>query len=200
MSKFVKRPRLGTDPVAPPEDDAEEAGEVAQEGNCVYFYGEVSRRNVLQLVRCFARANEYALRHCHSVQDCTVYLYVHSTGGDVYSGLSAFDHIRTNAVPVTTVLDGFAASAATFLLLAGKYRVAMSHGTILIHQLSTGFWGRYSDLKDEMHNSKSLMQTIKSIYSEHTLLERKMIERLLSEEKTMDAAKSLSMGFVHELW
>ena len=185
-----------------PESSEDEDGDscVSQEGACVYFFSDVSRRAVLQLVQCLGKANEHALRHCSSVHECTVYLYIHSAGGDAYAGLSAFDHIRNNRVPVTTIIDGFVASAATFLLLGGEYRVGMQHGTMLIHQLSTGFWGKFSDLIDEMHNSTSLMETIKKVYEDHTNMSKKKIDSLLSKEKNLSAEKCLELGFVHELW
>lgn len=45
---------------------------------------------------------------------------------------------------------GFVASAATFLLLAGAERLAMPNAHILIHQIRTGFWGKFNDLLDEV--------------------------------------------------
>lgn len=182
------------------EEDSGAANEVTTEGNCVYFYTEVSRKSVLKLVQCLNKATNYALRHAEDVSTCNIYLYIHSGGGDAFAGLSAFDHIRNNRVHVVTVIDGYVASAATFLVLGGEHRVAMKHATMLIHQLSTGFWGKFSDLVDEMQNSKSLMETIKQVYADHTCMSKKKIECLLSKEKNMNADKCLSLGFVHELW
>lgn len=202
--KTHKRPRLAVEKRAAvvsedPSDD-EDAGSVTQDGDRVFFYADVSRKSVLELVTCLAKANEHALRTCTCVQAATVYVYIHSAGGDAYAGLSAFDHIHNNKVPVTTIIDGFVASAATFILLGGEYRVAMKHSNMLIHQLKTTFWGKFSDLVDEMDNSKSLMETIKQIYSENTQMSKKKIDCLLSKEKNMDAARCLSLGFVQELW
>ena len=194
--------RLGGDDLPPPCDsDDEDAPVVVQERDRVYFYAEVSRSTVLQLLQSLHKATEYALKHCESVHDAAVYLYVHSSGGDAFAGLSAFDHIRSNRVPVTTVIDGFVASAATFLVLGGQHRAAMRHSALLIHQLSlSNFWGKFSDLVDEVHNSTSLMDTIKSVYAEHTHLTKKKLDAMLSKEKNMDAQTCLELGFVHELW
>lgn len=191
------RPRVSE----PKEDDEEpDPVDVTQDEDTVYFYAEVSRHSVLLLCQALEKATRHALQHCTRVDDCTVYLYIFSDGGDAMAGLSAFDHIRNNRVPVTTVADGFVASAATFLLLGGAYPVAMKHSTVLIHQLTTGFWGKYADLIDEMHNSESLMRTISGIYAEHTKLSKRTLDGLLCKEKNMSAEECLSMGFVQELW
>lgn len=196
-----KRPRLrmGADPQESSSDDDDDAG-VTCDGDRVFFYAEVSRKTVLRLIKCLATASTHALTHATSVPDATVYLFIHSSGGDAYAGLSAFDHIRNSRVHVTTVIDGFVASAATFLLLGGERRAAMKHSAMLVHQLSTGFWGKFADLVDEVQNSTSLMETIKKVYADHTTLSRKRIDSLLNKEKNIDAERCLAMGFVHELW
>lgn len=194
--------RLRVSLAEPDSSDDEDASAelVTHEGDRVYFYDEVSRSSVLKLVQCLSKASDEAVRRCNSVHEATVYLYIHSNGGDAYAGLSAFDHIRNNRVPVTTVIDGFVASAATFLLLGGTYRVGMKHSNMLIHQLKTNFWGKFTDLVDEMDNSKSLMEMIKQVYADHTHMSKKKIECLLAKEKNLDACKCLSLGFVEELW
>ena len=182
---------------------AEDEGDVVCEADRVYFYAAVSRRTVLKLMQCVGRATEYALKHGASPYESTVYVYVHSQGGDAYAGLSALDQLRTwseSKVHITTVLDGYVASAATFLLLGGSRRVAHKHGTILCHQLSTWFEGKYVDLVDELANSSSLMETVKTVYADHTHMSKKKIEALLSKEKNLDAAQCLRLGFVDELW
>ena len=48
-----------------------------------------------------------------------VSLYINSPGGVVTSGFAIYDTMRYIACPVSTVCMGFAASMATFLLMAG---------------------------------------------------------------------------------
>jgi ATP-dependent Clp protease protease subunit len=51
--------------------------------------------------------------------DKEVSLYINSPGGVVTSGFAIYDTMRYIACPVSTVCMGFAASMATFLLMAG---------------------------------------------------------------------------------
>ena len=196
-----KRPRLIMEN-EPDDEDFHPDRDILVQGVSVYFYAEVTRRSVLHLVKCLGEASDYALRHCPTgIHNCAVYLFIHSGGGCAYAGLSAFDHIRNNKVPVTTIADGFLASAATFLLLGGEHRVAMRHATVLVHQLSvSGFSGKYSELEDEMVNSTALMETVKRVYMDNTDVTKKKLEGLLRTEKNLEADKCLRLGFVHELW
>ena len=174
-------------------------GGVTRDGVAVYFHTDVTKASVLALLKCVREASACATQHTHPLHKPTVYLYIHSGGGDAYAGLSGMDHLLHNSVPITTVADGMVASAATFLLLAGSHRIAFRHSFLLIHQLSTGFEGKYAEMLDEVHNSHALMDTLRSIYRERTSLPPKRMERLLHKEVTMDAEHCLKDGFVHEL-
>ena len=125
-----------------------------------------------------------------------IVLFLHSEGGDAYAGLSGMNHIQACRVPVHCVADGFVASAATFLLLAGRRRSGMEHSVVLIHQLSTGFWGKFTDLKDECANSEQLMQMLRDLYTSRTRLSRKKIDRILSKELTMTIPQCIECGIV----
>ena len=185
--------------IVPDEDACPDDGDVTRDGVAVYFHADVTKTTVLKLLKCVREASACALAHSHPLHHPTVYLYIHSGGGDAYAGLSAMDHLRNNRVPITTVADGMVASAASFLLLAGTHRLAFRHSHVLIHQLSTGFEGKYADMVDEMQNSNALMNTLRSIYRENTTLPPKRMERLLGKEVAMSAERCLKDGFVHEL-
>ena len=124
-------------------------------------------------------------------------LFIHSDGGDAYAGISAMQHIRRCTVPVTTVADGFCASAATLLLLGGSTRKITPYTDVLIHQIQTAFWGKYKDLHDEYKNSTALMRSICTIYTENTKLAEKKVQKYLDSELYMTCADCLKHGIVH---
>jgi ATP-dependent protease ClpP protease subunit len=187
------------------DDDDDEAVQALESSvltvrNCIHYSAPVEKRYVLELLKALDEASEAALQYCTYPTDAVVYLYIHSDGGDAFAGLSAMDHIRNNRVPVVTVADGFVASAATFLLLGGTERKSMRNAKILIHQLSTAFWGKYADLLDEVENSRELMESFRNVYGQHTKLRGKELDSLLKKELHMNAERSLSCGMVDEIW
>ena len=182
------------------KDDDEEENEILQVRDCVYFYAEVKPSTILKLITALDKATQYALEMSYDIKNCKIYLYINSFGGEAYSGLSGMDHIRTNRVPVVTVADGYVASAATLLLLGGSEKKIMSNAKVLIHQVSTQFWGKYKDLVDEVANSKELMTNFKEIYGSYTNMKEKEIEDLIHKELHMNAPQALQNGFADDIW
>lgn len=182
------------------EEEDEEEASILNIQDCVYFYCEVNTKNTLKLIECLSKATQYALANCTTLENLNVYLYIHSPGGDVNAGLSAMDHIRCNKIPVITIADGFVASAGTFLLLGGNERKCLQNSRILIHQLSTSFWGKYTDLLDEVENSKELMTNFKNIYISQTNMKEQEIQRLLQKELHLTSYQAKKYGIVDEIW
>lgn len=180
------------------EASAEEYVAVIREN--VYYYAPVEQKYVLRLIRALDEASEHALKTSTYPSDARVYLYIHSCGGDAYAGMSAMDHIRNSRVNVVTVADGYVASAATFMLLGGQERKMMRNAKVLIHQLSTVFWGKYAELLDEMENSKELMDTIGQLYTANLTMPKSELDKLLKKEVHMNATQCVSCGMVDEIW
>ena len=185
-----KRPRA--DEGEDDEYDFEHAFEptmVRRNGNKIYFYSDVSIKSALEFNTVLDDAVTESLTTAAKTggDPQPIWVYIHSYGGDVYAGISMMDSIRTARVPVKTVVDGFCASAATFVLMGSTERYMRRHANVLIHQIRTSFWGRYDDLLDEVSNSKQLMALLKRIYSEDTKITRSKLETLMSKELYMDA-------------
>ena len=165
-------------------------------GTTIYFYAEISRQTILKLITELASATKLAQEYNVPF----IKLFIHSDGGDLFSGMSAMDHIKNNSVPVHTYCDGFVASAATLLLISGHKRFAAKHSWILIHQLSTEFWGRFADLVDEFQNANGLMNMMKKIYSDNTDIPPKVLAELLTKELNISADRAREYGIISEFY
>lgn len=165
-------------------------------GTRVYFHSSVSKESVLRLLKMLDEAADAALARADRPSDASVMLFVHSPGGDAYAGLSAMDHIASFRVPVDTCIDGYAASAATFILMAGRRRFGMPNSSLLVHQFSTSFFGKYNDLLDEAANSKALMNRFREIYCEKTKLSKGEVDKLLNTEADMSFHECVQKGLI----
>ena len=136
------------------EQDDSSASDLCRTANDkIFFYCDVTKKTILTLIESLKKATDFALKNDKN----KIFLYIHSSGGDAFAGLSGMMHIEKNRIEVVCIVDGFVASAATFLLLGAKERLGTKYSYILIHQITTGFWGKYSDMVDEMQNSNNLM-------------------------------------------
>ena len=109
------------------------------------------------------------------------------------------DTILRAKVPVHTYVDGFCASAATFLSVVGSRRFMSRNSYMLIHQLSTQFWGKYSEFEDEKKNLDLMMITIKNIYKKYTKVPLKELNTILKHDLLWDAEMCLEYGLIDEI-
>lgn len=180
---------------------SDDDGDVTQNANSVHFFADVTRHTIVKLAQCLDKASQYAIQHFDPASDnYTVYLYIMSNGGDAHAGMAGMDFVRNSRVPITTVANGIVASAATFLLLGGAYRASMKHSVVLIHELSTSFWGKYSDLAEELTNSTIVMDIIKKVYLDNTKVKQAELTEMLKKDTHMVADECLKNGFVHSVW
>jgi ATP-dependent Clp endopeptidase proteolytic subunit ClpP len=185
------------------EDDSDKEEEAIQvEGSNIYFYSEVSDESITKLILSLKKLDKKLRKQAIEFEGYKpkIKLFIRSGGGDVYAGFSGMDHIRSLKTPVTTIADGFCASAATFLLMAGRVRMATPSAYILIHQISSGsFWGKYEDLKDEMKSCNKLMIMLKKIYNERTELPEKKLKKLMKRDIILSAEQCLEFKIVDRI-
>lgn len=174
--------------------------------NRIYYYSDISDDSILKLNKNLQSLIVKAKTHSAQFdmptqQSGHAFLNMLSPGGSVFAGLSGMDTMleAREIMPTTTIVDGMVASAATFLTIVGKRRLMRRNSFLMIHQLSAGMWGRYHDMKDEMSNLDRLMDTIKSIYGEHTNVPMKEIDEILKHDIWWDAKTCLKYGIVDEI-
>ena len=156
---------------------------IIKKGNNIYYYEAIEKKPILELISQLKdlEALLINLKYTYDVNP-VIKLHIYSEGGDAFMGLSIYDFIKTLKIPVYTYIDGLIASAATFLFLAGKKRFMTENSNILIHQISTGFWGKFEDLKDEYKNTTELMKIVKKIYTDNTSMSKKAIDDIIKRE------------------
>lgn len=183
-------------------EEAPSQNTVYQENNRVYFYADVDQESVLNLIKIVKRLEIEMLKIqivFNLKKPPKIYIYIHSYGGDVYSGLSCMNTLSNIKVPIVTIVDGYVASAATFILLGGHKRRIRQHSHILIHQLRGESWGKYEDLRDDFKNTENLMKTIKSIYLEKSSIPEKKLNKILKKEVNLDSSECLKYKFVQKV-
>lgn len=184
----------------------EEHEEIYLKQNHLYFHEGIDEKNV-DLVKKLMR--EYLNKYLKAKNSATfatfvpkpLYLHIYSPGGDVHAGLALFDFIieYDKTIPVHTVVEGMAASAATIISIAGSKRFITPNSYMLIHQLSTYFGGNFEQIKDEFGNCEKIMKQLKDIYASKTRLNRKQLNEILKRDVNWSATDCLKYGLVDEI-
>jgi len=180
---------------------ADDNNTVEKKNNKIYFYTEVSRGKNLKLNLAINDISNELLNRANvlGVDPGTIDLHINSYGGSVHAGFSSVDYILNSKVPVTTIIDGCAASAATIMSVCGAHRKMNKHAYMLIHQLSSGMWGKYAEMQDKMENCDRFMDMIIDVYKEHTKIPKKELNNILKHDLWWDAQTCLKYGLVDEI-
>ena len=169
--------------------------------NKIYYYAGVNRDSASELNKKIGELESKSLTLSNSLGILAppIKLLINSGGGSITAGISSMDTILRTIVPVYTYVDGFAASAATFLSVVGEKRFISRNSYMLIHQLSGNFWGKYSEFEDEKQNLDLMMKTIKDVYKKYTKLPMKKLDEILKHDLMWDANTCLKYGLVDEV-
>lgn len=170
--------------------------------NTIFFYSDVTEHSALDLNQALYEVDS-KLKNTSTFLGPDfiphIKLHINSYGGSLFAGLAILDTIRNLKSEVHTYVDGSVASAATIISIAGAKRFIGKNSMMLIHQLSTGTYGKYSELEDDMENNKRLMKMIKDIYKQYTKVPMKNIDEILKHDLWFDSAKCLEFGLVDHI-
>lgn len=174
-------------------------------GNHIWFNDDVTNDSVNKFIKVIHNKNfdfkqKQRQIYCGKLTPSPLYLHIDSFGGDVASAMAAVDCIRNSYIPIYTIIEGSAASAATFMAVAGKKRFITENSVLLIHQLSAGMWGKMSELEDEQKNNKFFMEKIYSIYEKYTTLRKNKLKEILKHDLWWGAKEALDHGFVDAIY
>lgn len=95
-------------------------------------------------------------------------LHINSPGGDVFDGLAIHSCLRNHPARVTTYVDGLAASAASFIALAGDRVVMARNAIMMIHDAWGLAIGNAADMRQLADLLDKLSDNIADIYARRT--------------------------------
>lgn len=175
---------------------------VEGEDNIIYFYSSVDQKANFRLnkeISSIGRQMEMVAVKLGMEVPPPLHLRINSYGGSVFAAFGSIDYIMKSKTPIYTYVDGCAASAGTIMSVCGEKRFMGENAYMLIHQLSSGMWGKYQELQDDMKNSDNLMKRIKEIYEAKTKIPKAKMDNLLKHDLWWDAKTCLRYGLVDEI-
>ena len=185
------------------EDDEEEPEilEIKVIDNTIYLYSVITNELALNLNIAIKELEKklLILSITYNIPAPEIIIRINSEGGDVYAALSIVDTIKNCKVPIHTIIEGCTASASTMISTVAHKRSIMENAHMLIHQMSSGFWGKFAEFEDEMQNQNRFMTTIKKIYKDHTNLKGRTLDNCLSKDIWWPADVCLKHGLVDEI-
>ena len=156
----------------------------------LFFTEEVNPQSSNQLI-------EYLLYLDKDAPGEEITVCINTPGGEVVSGLAAYDTMRMIESPIRTVCIGTAASMGSILFLGGEKREMLPHTKIMIHDpLISGLSGSRKALELEKEALK-LMETrsiIGGIIAERSGRTLDEVLEKTKEDCYLDAEESIAFG------
>ena len=173
-----------------------------RERNHIYFYGDVDQDTCLDLNRKINDLTKELLKYAidYDCEPPNIYLHINSNGGCLMSALATVDVIKNSRVPIVSIVEGCAASAATIISMVCHKRFITPNSFMLIHQLSTGVYGKYEEIKDDFINDTTFMERLYELYREHTTMDSKKLKAVMSRDIWWDMKECVANGLVDGAW
>ena len=129
----------------------------------------------------------------------TIHLHINSPGGDVFEARAMVSAVRARQQrggKVVSFIDGLAASAATYLSLAGDQVHIAEGGMFMVHNSWTLAWGNKTELRSTADLLDKIDGTISADYARKTGASTEQIEAWMEAETWFTGAEALAAGFV----
>lgn len=141
------------------------------------------------------------LLYLNNLSNDPIDIYINSSGGSVIDGLSIIDTINLIKSPVNTICTGLAASMGAVLLSCGTKgnRAVLPHSRVMIHQVSSGMWGTFSDLEIELKQTERCKQDIYKILAENLNKPYEEIEKLCDRNNWFIGQEAVDLGIVDKV-
>lgn len=148
-------------------------------------------------------AQQMAQAHCTG-QD-VIPVIIDSYGGQVYSLMSMIAAINDAELPVATIVEGKAMSCGAVLLTFGDegMRFADPHATVMIHDVSSGCFGKIEELKADVKEAERLDEKIYTMMARNCGKKDDYFKKKVFNKKHadwfMDADEAKKHGIVNHL-
>lgn len=125
---------------------------------------------------------------------------VNSPGGSVSDGMGLYDLVSSlSDINTTAEIQGLAASAATYVVLACDHIMMHANSDFMIHEPEGGVAGTLDQVKKDTEYFATLRDRIIAIYCSKTGKSPAEIEKMLKDAKFLTAKQTLDAGFIDEI-
>jgi len=123
-------------------------------------------------------------------------LSIHSPGGSVLDGFAMYNALKYHPAKVHGTVEGIAASAASFVLMAADTISMPEDAFIMIHNAWGGAMGDADELRSAADVIDKLQDSIVNIYEKRTGLKESELRDMMRDETWLNAQDAIDKGFI----
>ena len=126
-------------------------------------------------------------------------LRINSEGGSVFDGKAMYSLLNEHPAKITVHIDGLAASAASFIAMAGDTIEIAEGGFVMIHNAFMLAMGDAREMRRSADMLDTVNQTIIDVYAARTKADRASITKMMDDETWMTGAEAVKNGFADKM-
>jgi ATP-dependent Clp protease protease subunit len=167
------------------------------ESSTIYLYGDIMDGTLYDFV---LKVRSIMYMRDEEKKDDPINIVINSDGGDVYESLGMIDFIHSLNVKVNTICRGRAMSAAALLLCSGTgTRAASKNSTIMFHEMSSGIYGKSSDMKANVQHMEKLEEILVDIMSQNSNKDSKFWKETTVKDYYLTPEDALELGVIDKI-
>lgn len=143
----------------------------------------------------FNDAGEF-VRALAGIDSKKITVRINSPGGDVWDAMAIYNALQSHKGKVVTRIESLAASAASFIALAGKEVQAYSNSMMMIHEPWVLAAGNQYDLREAADVLEKINGNMVDIYAGNSSIGKREIRDMLRETRYFTAKEAKEKGFV----
>ncbi|NAW66726.1 ClpP-like prohead protease/major capsid protein fusion protein [Photobacterium halotolerans] len=124
---------------------------------------------------------------------------IQSYGGSVYEGLAMYNAIKAHKGKTIGIVDGIAASVASYFLMACDEIHMPENAMLMIHDPMIGAWGGEQDLESALTQLKNAKQTLAEAYTERSGKSLEDVLAAMAAETWFTATQALEFGLIDQV-
>ena len=170
----------------------------------IYLYGEIepSCLNIWGDLIESKTSAEYIRKAIEKAGEIEgIEIYINSLGGFVDEGVSIYNLLKRQSVPVTAYIDGMTCSIASVVAMAADKIVMPSNTTMMIHHAVGGCYGNAKKHREFATQLDKISEASTNSYLVHAgdKLTRETLEPLLNAETFLTAQEAFDIGLCDEI-
>lgn len=163
----------------------------------LYLYGEITSYEDPQFGYIGLKHVVNTLNKYPDAEEVNV--HINSPGGEVSEGFAIHDVLVNSGKKINTIVEGYCASIATVIFLAGSTRQITENSKFMIHNP----WGIIEGDTDEISKYAEELAKVETLlidfYNGKTGIDKKQLDELMKKETEYAAKEAVDLGFATEL-
>lgn len=131
--------------------------------------------------------------------DAAIDLRLNSPGGSVFDAVAIYNALKRHSGEITVWIDGIAASAASYIAMAGDAIVMPENAFLMIHDPSGLVMGTAEDMRSTAEALDKVKGSLIHGYAAKSGKDDNYIATLMAAEAWLDATDALELGFIDRI-